>query len=466
MSMMLPRAARLNAAGLGAVRALTAGTDPDRYFRWRRDRDGDPFEVRFPGFPPILFTGDPRGARDIFRAPVDLVEPPTPNPIAPLVGDASLILISGERHRRERKLLTPPFHGQRMRAYGEIIRDSTLDEIGNWIPGRTVDSRSALRVITLRVILEAVFGLSGTDRPAEYIQVVAGFLATYTVPLMFVPPLRRGVFGRAPWDRFVRARERFDALLTEDIEHRRASPENDRVDILSMLLAATYDDGSRIDDAELREELRTLLVAGHETTATSVCWALFHLHRHPAMLEQVVAELRDVGPTAAPDELARLPYLDAVCKETLRLNPPVPIVLRRLTGPLTVCGVPVAKGRTVGIALPLLHTHPDVWERPDQFDPGRFMERRYSPFEFAPFGGAHRRCIGSALAEYEMPIVLATILSRVRLELPERDRHRPPPVSVPHNIATGPRRPIRFEVVGLRHQRDGSVAQRVPHRRR
>ncbi|WP_054373759.1 cytochrome P450 [Rhodococcus rhodochrous] len=462
MSTMRPRAARIRAAGRGAVRTVTAGADPDRYFRWRRDRDGDPFEVRFPGFAPILFTGHPEGARDIFRAPVDLVEPPTPNPIAPMVGDSSLILISGERHRRERKLLTPPLHGERMRAYGEIIRDSTLDEIADWTPGRTVDSRAALRAITLRVILEAVFGVSDADRSAAYTRVVADFLAAYTGPLMLVPLLRHGMFGRAPWDRFVRARDEFDALLTEDIARRRARPEDGRPDILNMLLTATYDDGSRMDDAELREELRTLLVAGHETTATSVCWALFHLHRHPDVRARVMAEVRNLGSTATPEQLARLPYLTAVCNETLRLHPPVPIVLRRLTGPLHVRGVPVAPGATVGIALPLLHSHPGVWERPDRFDPGRFVGRRYSPFEFAPFGGAHRRCIGSALADYEMPIVLATILSRVRLALPERDRRRRPPVSVPHNIATGPRRPIMLDVLGPRHAQDRSVRRPVP----
>ena len=445
--MTLSWMSRLSAAGIGTVRTLTAAADPDRYLRWRRERDGDPFEVRFPGFAPILFTGHPEGARDIFRAPVDLSEPPTPNPIAPLVGEASLILISGERHRRERKLLTPPFHGERMRAYGEIIRDSTVDEIRNWVPGRTVDSRAASRAITLRVMLEAVFGLSGDDRPAEYTRVVGDFLAAYTGPLMMVPLLRRGLFGHAPWDRFLRARKEFDALLTEDIERRRAGPENGREDILSMLLAATYEDGSQIDDRELREELRTLLVAGHETTATAVCWALFELHRHPEALERLIATVRELGPSATPAQLARLPYLDAVCNETLRLHPPVPIVLRRLTGPWHVRGVPVAEGTTVGIALPLLHSHPDVWQRPEEFDPDRFLDRRYSPFEFAPFGGAHRRCIGFALAEYEMRIVLATILPRVRLALPERYRRRPPPASVPHNIATGPHRPIMFEVL-------------------
>ena len=241
--------------------------------------------------------------------------------------------------------------------------------------------------------------------------------------------------------------KKFDALLTEDIERRRAGPEDGRVDILSMLLAATYEDGSQIDDA--RAARGTPHTTGRRTRD----------HRDRGLLGVVRAappprspgtcdsHRAGAGPVSDAHELARLPYLDAVCNETLRLHPPVPIVLRRLTGPWQVRGVPVAEGTTVGIALPLLHSHPDVWQRPDEFDPDRFLDRRYSPFEFAPFGGAHRRCIGFALAEYEMRIVLATILARVRLALPERYRRRPPPVSVPHNIATGPRRPIMFEVL-------------------
>lgn len=427
------------------LHAARAGMDPDRYLQWRVERDGDPFVLQLPGVPPVLLTGHPDGAREVFRASVDILEPPTPNPIAPLVGESSLILVSGDRHRRDRKLMMPPFHGERMRAYGDLIRAAALAETDSWRPGATVDARRAARSITMRVILEAVFGVDSTARRTEYERVVADFLESYSGALMLVPQLRRGAFGIAPWDRFLRERDRFDRLLTQDIEQRRAHPDDGRVDILGMLLSATYDDGSPIADDDLREQLRTMLVAGHETTATTVVWTLFHLHRHPEILAKLRAE---IGDDLAPERLTRLPYLTAVCNESMRLHPPVPGVLRRVTAPLTVQGRDLAPGDTVAIALPLLHRRPEVWgESPEEFRPERFLTRKFSPFEFAPFGGGHRRCIGFALAEYEMRIVVATIVAETRLELGERDRTRRPPPAVPHNIATGPRRPIRFRVV-------------------
>ncbi|KAA0019419.1 cytochrome P450 [Antrihabitans cavernicola] len=436
-----PRAPRLS-----VVHAIAASLNPDRYFRWRRARDGDTFLVRFPGFTPVLFTSNPDGARDVFRAPVDILEPPRPNPIGPLVGDASMILISGERHRRDRALMMPPFHGERMRAYGRLIRDSAVQEMSTWKAGDRIDARAASRAITLRVILEAVFGVDSHARRDEYTRTVADFLGSYTGALMLAPVLRRSLLGHGPWDRFVRLRAEFDALLAEDVAHRRSEVDSDRTDILSMLLASRYEDGSAIDDADLREQLRSLLVAGHETTATSVTWALFHLLRAPDVLERVLDEIESLGPDPAPELIAKLPYLDAVCHETLRLHPAVPIILRKLTEPLTVDGFAAPAGGIVGIVLPLLHSHRDVWTDPTAFDPDRFVGARFTPFEYAPFGGGHRRCVGFALAEYEMRIVVATILSRARLALPARALRRPAPISVPHNIATSPRRSIIFEV--------------------
>ncbi|MFX0573494.1 cytochrome P450 [Nocardia nepalensis] len=437
--------------------ALAAGIDFERYFRWRRGREGDPFYVRFPGFGAVLFTGTAVGAREIFRAPIELLEPPRPNPIEPLVGSASLILAAGERHQRDRALLAPAFHGSRIRAYGELIRDSTIDEISGgtgesrpaWRPGTRIDSRAAARTITLRVILEAVFGVDSHARRAEYTAAVAEFLTAFSGPLMLVPALRHGMFGHAPWDRFVAARERLDELILADIARRRAVADGRAVgaDILGMLLATSYDDGTSISDDELCEQLRTLLVAGHETTATTLVWALFHLHRAPEALERLRAELRAAGPDASPLELARLPFLDAVCQETLRLHPTVPIVLRRLTRPFTLRGVALAAGETMGVAVPLLHSDPAVWSDPELFQPERFIGRKYRPFEFAPFGGGHRRCVGASLADYELRIVLATVLGRVRLRLPSRYARGRAPLSVPHNIATGPRRSIPFDVV-------------------
>lgn len=436
------------------LHALFAGIDFERYFRWRRASDGDPFLVAFPGFGGALFTGTPEGTRELLRAPIDRLVPPLPNPIEPLVGSASLILARGERHRRERTLLAPAFHRSRMVEYATIIRDSARDELEGrgggkpWRTGARIDARVAARSITLRVILEAVFGIESRSRRAEYTDAVVRFLNAFNGPLMLVPALRRGALGRSPWDRFLATRDRLDALIAADIAARRAAggAPGDTT-ILAMLLEARYDDGSALSDADLLEQLRTLLVAGHETTATSLVWALYRLHRHPETLRRLRAELAQVDPAAEPHELVRLPYLDAVCQETLRLHPPVPIVLRRLTGPVTLRGVELNAGDTMGIAVPLLHSDPAVWEEPVRFRPERFLERRYGPFEFAPYGGGHRRCVGAALADYELRIVLATLIGGAELELTPGYARGPIPLSVPHNIATGPRSGITFKVV-------------------
>ncbi|WP_216891996.1 cytochrome P450 [Nocardia alni] len=429
--------------------ALAASVDFQRYFHWRRARDGDPFLVGFPGFGGGLFTGSPAGARELLRAPLELMVPPLPNPIEPLVGPASLILARDQRHRRDRALLAPAFHRARMTQYAEAIRDSVREEMDGrgagppWRPGARIDARTAARAITLRVILGAVLGIESPSRRAEYIAAVMRFLSTFSEPLMLVPSLRRSAFGHSPWDRFLAARDHLDTLLRAEIETRRAACTSG-TDILAMLLAARYDDGAALTDDELLDQLRTLVVAGHETTATVLVWALYRLHRHPHALHRLRAEL---DPDAEPLAALELPYLDAVCSETLRLHPPVPIVLRRLTGPFTLCGVELGAGDTMGIAVPLLHSDPAVWPDAASFRPERFLERHYGPFEFAPYGGGHRRCLGAALADYELHIALATILSRSELALTPRYARGPRPLSVPHNIATGPRAGITFNVL-------------------
>ncbi|WP_280254830.1 cytochrome P450 [Nocardia wallacei] len=447
-----PRVPRLT-----LLHAVWAGVDFDRYFRWRRTRDGDPFFVRFPGFGAVLFTGTSAGATELFRAPREILTPPRPNPIEPLVGSASLILAHAQRHQRERTLLAPAFHRDRIRRYGSIVRDATLDEVAGagstppWRPGTRIDARAAARAITLRVILAAVFGVDDPARRAEYAAAVGAFLTAFTGPLMLVPALRHGVFGRAPWDRFRAARDRLDDLIEADIARRRATGATG-TDLLGTLLTATHADGAALSDGtalsddDLRDHLRTMLVAGHETTATSLVWALFRLHRQPAALRRLRGELAAAG-DLDPDESARLPYLDAVCRETLRLHPPVPIVLRRLTEPYTLRGVALAAGDTMGLALPLLHSDPALWPEPERFRPERFLVRHYGPFDFAPYGGGHRRCLGAPLADYEFRIVLATLLSRVVPALSPRYARGRIPLAVPHNIATGPHAGITFDIV-------------------
>ncbi|MRH86339.1 cytochrome P450 [Nocardia sp. SYP-A9097] len=435
------------------LHALAAGADLERYFGWRRERDGDPFLMRFPAFGSAVFTGTPAGAREIFRAPVELLEPPLPNPIEPMVGPASLILARGERHRKERAVMAPALHRSRISAYGKIIRDAARDELDGgrtgraWRPGTRVDAREAARAMTLRVILAAVFGIEEPRLLAEYTSATTEFLTSFGGPLFLVPALRRNMFGLSGWERFTAARDRLDALIDTEIDRRRTGGGHDGADMLAMLLETRYADGSAMNDVDLREQLRTLLVAGHETTATVLVWALYRLHREPSALARLRHELASAGTDLDPIELAELPYLDAVCQETLRLHPPVPIVLRRLTGDFELRGTPMVAGDTMGLSVHLLHSDPEVWTEPHRFRPERFLERRYSPFEFAPFGGGHRRCIGAALADYELRIVLATLLGAVRLRLSPRFARGRTPWTVPHNIATGPHAAITFDIL-------------------
>ncbi|MFD7842021.1 cytochrome P450 [Nocardia sp. NPDC059764] len=424
----------------------------ERYVIWRRARDGDPFRVRMPTLGSVLFTGTAAGARELFRAPTDLLEPPLPNPIEPMVGAASLILARAERHRRERALLAPAFHRNRISAYGNAIRDATRAELDGertgtpWRPGTRVDARAAARALTLRVILAAVFGIDEPARRAEYTAATTAFLESFGSTLFLVPGLRRNMFGLTGWERFAAARDRLDELIDAEVTRRRAHG-GGGTDLLALLLDTRYEDGDAITDTDLREQLRTLLVAGHETTATALVWALYRLHREPDTLARLRAELFSAGTDPDPDELMKLPYLDAVCQETLRLHPPVPIVLRRLTGDFTLLGKPLVAGDTMGVSVHLLHTDPAVWPEPRRFRPERFLERKYGPFEYAPFGGGHRRCIGATLADYELRIVLATVLSGVRMRLSPRFARGGAPMSVPHTITVGPRRAITFDIV-------------------
>ncbi len=437
----LPRAPRL-----ALLHGVAAAHDPEGYLRGRARRDGDPFRVALPGMGSILFTGAADGARAIFGAPPEQLEPPRPNPIEPLLGGSSLILLAGDRHRRARKLITPPLNGARMRASGQVIQDAALAELATWTAGASLDLLRSTQAITLQVIVRAIFGVDEAPRRAAYTEVIGRVLDAYGPSLLLFPGLRRSLLGVGPWASFVRRRAALDALLTEDLARRRAAGADAHDDILHELLTSRDDDGVALTDDELRDELRTLLVAGHETTATSLAWALFHIHRAPVLRARVLDELAPLGATPDPGALVALPWLGAVCHEVLRRHPVVPVVLRRLLAPMTLRGVEVPAGDTVGVAVSLLHGDPAVWPDPDRFEPARFLDRRYSPFEYAPFGGGHRRCPGAALAINEMKIVLGTILARVSLALDEREARRPLPRVVPRNITSGPSRRLRLTV--------------------
>lgn len=376
---------------------------------------GDPFTL--PGKTPLVCTGDPEGIKAIYTAPPETLEPLSSD-LAVVLGPESLILIGGTEHRRKRKLMMPPFQGARMRAYGAAMQRLTEQHTAEWSPGRTVGAYAVAQQISLHVILEAVFGVRDPEGRAELGQQLLDLIEGFPPILVIMPALRRELGGVGPFAAFRRKQAVVHATLDTLIaEARRSEP---REDILSLLVGARYEDGEPMTDEDVRAQLLLLVLAGHETTAISIAWALYALHQAPAIdaLERLRAELRTLGPTPTPEMIAALPYLDAVCQETLRRFPLAPAPApRRLLQPLTLLGHTVPAGVGVAAAIGVTHLREDLYPEPLRFRPERFLERRFSPFEYLPFGGGARRCLGAALAAYEMRIVLGTLMHRFGLRL-------------------------------------------------
>ena len=423
-------------------RSMWAGLDPDGYFRRQAGRR-DAFTVVFPGLGPVRFHATAQAARDILSAPATEVEAPTPNPIEPIVGRDSVILVSGEEHRRKRRLLLPALHGQRMRAMAAVMDRAARAESTGWRPGDRIALSAAARSIALRIIVFAIFGVESADSFDELAEVATGLMHANSAALMLLPLLRKHFAGRGPWARLVRLRTRFDELLAEQIETRRSDTADSSV--LGALRAGNQ--AVELDPDDLHQQLRTLVVAGHDTTAGALMWALYHIHREPGVRDRVLAEL---GTATAPEALPELPYLSAVVSETLRLHPAVPIVMRRLTAPLTVDGVRWSPGDVVGVAVPAVHFDPSRWPLPYRFDPNRFLGATPTPFEFLPFGGGFRRCPGAAFASYELAISVGALMKTVELRMPPQQRRAKPPRSVPRGIAVVPRREVQLDVISRR----------------
>jgi cytochrome P450 len=390
----------------------------------------------------VLFASRSDQVRAFLSIPTSTFIPPMPNPIEPVVGAGSIILLDDERHRRERARFLPALHGERIRRSAGVMAESAREEVAAWEPGLEIDARDAAQSVTLQIIIRAIFGVEDLQRRADYVRVVKSMMRAYVAPFMFFPALRRAPAGLGPWRRFSAFRVELDDMLTEQIAKRRATGTEGYDDVLSALLTED-EDGPRSGD-DVRQQLRTLLVSGHETSATTLAWALYHIHRDEAVRERLLAEL--VG-NPTPDEMSTLPYLGAVISETLRMHPTVSIVVRQLKSPVEVWESQRAQGDVIGVALPALHADPQVWPDPDRFDPDRFLTRKPTPFEYSPFGYGHRRCPGSAFATLELPVVLGTILTSVELRMPEAEKRRKPPRAIPRGVAAVPNRRISLEVV-------------------
>ncbi|MBD2567555.1 cytochrome P450 [Anabaena lutea] len=384
---------------------------------------GDFFTLRLTTEQPIVFISNPQAIQEIFTTPPEYFDAGRGNKlIKPLVGENSLLLLDGAPHQRQRRLLTPPFHGERMKAYGQIITDMTKQVISNWQIGEPFSVRDSMQEISLKVILQAVFGLSEGERLTRLQKLTASLLDLSGSPLRsavtFFPALQIDLGAWSPWGIFLRRRAEIYQLLYTEIQERRDNFDASRSDILSLMMSARDENGEAMTDIELRDELMTLLFAGHETTASALTWALYWIHHLPKVRETLLTELNSLGKNADFNEIFRLPYLTAVCQETLRFYPIAMITLPRMVKtPTKIMGHEFEPGVLLTPCIYLTHRRPDLYPEPDQFKPERFLERQYSQYEYLPFGGGNRTCIGMAFAMFEMKLVLATVMSQLDLAL-------------------------------------------------
>jgi cytochrome P450 len=366
-----------------------------------RRRFGDAFSVRFLGFEtPMVMVSHPDAIRALYGVREHSLPPGRTVALLPVVGPRSLLLLEGRKHLARRRLMLPPFHGARMRAYESIVLDAVRRDVDGWPESRPFALHPHMQAITLDVILRAVFGVTDPARRARLAERLGDLLATTaSAGLQFGVLLSRRFGGPDPLARLRTATQEIDNLLAAEIAERRADP---REDILSMLIGARFEDGEPMDDREVRDQLMTLLIAGHETTATGLAWTFDLLLRHPQALERVVDEL-DAGEET---------YLRAVVTESLRLRPVVPLAGRRLTSELHVNGLRLPPGTDVTPAIWLAHTRADGYPEPFAFRPERFLEHAPATYAWIPFGGGVRRCLGAAFAEMEMRVAIAEILRR------------------------------------------------------
>jgi cytochrome P450 len=403
------------------VQTLRWAFRPIQFMEECRRRYGDSFSVRFLGFErPMVMISDPEAIKALYRERAHGLPPGRNIVLEPILGSKSLLIQEGAEHLSRRKLMLPPFHGERMRSYESTMGEIVAAEIDSWPLRRQFPAHARMQAVTLEVILRVVFGVSSGPRLDRLRGMLSRVLAETASPGQQVLGLALRRFGGdGPFARFQDQLREVDELLYAEIaEHRQRPDLEEREDILSLLMTAEFEDGSRMEDRELRDQLMTLLLAGHETTATALAWTFDLLLRHPRALERLRESL------AAGEE----DYLRATISESLRLRPVIPLAGRRLGAELVADGLALPPGTDVTPAIWLTHTRADVYPEPYAFRPERFLAEAPDTYAWIPFGGGVRRCIGATFAEFEMRIVLREVLTRCELRKadprPERTGRR------------------------------------------
>jgi cytochrome P450 len=383
-------------------------------------RYGEYFTLRLSPERTMVITSDPEAVKTVFTGdPAQMLAGKNNEILRPLLGDRSVLLLDGAEHMRQRRLMLPPFHGERMQAYGETMRAVAERHVATWPHGTEFAAAPSMQAITLEIILRTVFGLDDAERIERVGAPLRRLLDASASQLRLLAlqiTSSENPRPRSPWGRFNQLVADADRVVYEELHARRAQSGGGHNDILSLLLEARDEDGEPLTDLELRDELMTLLLAGHETTATALSWTLERLVRHPDVVARLVEERR-AGEDPAP-------YLEATIKEALRLRPVVTAVGRHLTAPLEVGGHLLPAGVTINPSIYLLHRRADLYPEPEAFRPERFLERPPGTYQWIPFGGGVRRCLGASFALFEMRIVLQTVLDRVSL-VPQREADEP-----------------------------------------
>jgi cytochrome P450 family 135 len=390
------------------VQTLRWSFRPLPFMQECREKYGDNFSVKFISFErPMVMISDPAAIKALYMERAHGLPPGRQVVLTPIVGARSLLVIEGDDHLAHRKLMLPAFHGEQMRSYQPLVEEIVDAEIDSWPLGEEFAIHPRMQAMTLEIILRVVFGVAEGPRLQELRGVLTRVLEETASPFTQLIGLAARRFGgRGPWARFEAQLKEVDELLYAEIAERRASGDfEQRDDILSTLIQARFEDGDRMSDTDLRDQLMTLLLAGHETTATALAWTFDLLLRHAAPLARLRESLE-----AGEDD-----YLRATISESLRLRPVVPLAGRRLNKELSVDGLTLPAGTDVTPAIWLAHTRADVYPEPFAFKPERFLGEAPDTYAWIPFGGGIRRCIGAAFAEFEMRIVLGEVLTRCEL---------------------------------------------------
>jgi cytochrome P450 len=409
------------------VQTIASWTRPTAWLDRTRARYGRRFTIRFLGQPPFVVLSDPQEIKEVFMAPPEVLHPGEgAKVLEPIVGPNSVILLDQGPHLEQRKLMLPAFHGERMQQLEGVMAELTDREIASWPHGEEIELHPRLQRLTLEIVLRAVFGLERGARLERLRDILTEILAFAESPLSLLPFAQTWFAGKGPVGRLERLGEEADTLIFDLIEERRRIGV-EGPDVLAMLLEAAHEDGEPMSPTELRDELVTALVAGHETTASQLAWGFQLLAHSPESARRVAEETRAGGQDA---------YLTATICEIMRLRPVLPNAEPRLVKqPVTIGGVEYPPGVVLVANAHLVHHDPAIYPEPLAFRPERFLEQPPGTYTWLPFGGGRRRCLGASFATLEMKIVLRAILSRseiLPIGPPERARRRSITISPAH----------------------------------